>query len=600
MIDESIYPIVRNYKSAKDVWDKLSDTFEDKDLSRRLSLLRKLFRITLSDYTSLNEYLNDILSLAQKLESINAGLEDEFIGVIMLSGLTEEFDPMIMALENSGGRLTSDYVCCALMKQDMKLEDKTREKALFLKHPKKNKNDVTIVCFKCKKKRHKSYQCPLQKQQKDSTGNGKCSSGKSKHSVQAVRNQTLVAALSTETIKSNEWIIDSGASAHMSPRDDWLVDKKADNKEVVTANNHKIPSKLLGNVELNLNFDGVDTDVVISDVLYVPDLSSNLLSVNKLVDRGFITLFSRDGCAVYRENDCDINGSIVFSGYRTNGLFKLKEVEQHSANMTSTKNSRRLWHRRLGHLCRTGMNLLNSGLCTGMNFTGSSVDEPCIACVLGKQTRLKFNTSKSRTTRRLELVHSDLCGPMSEPSWGGAWYVLTFTDDFSRKSFVFLLRSKAEVVDKFKEFKQYVENEVSDTIEVLRTDNGKEYVCSKLEELLKRNGIRHELSVTYTPEQNGVAERVNRTLVEKARCMLQDAGLSKKYWGEAISTAAYLKNRSLTKVVYGRTPEEAWTGKKVDLSHLRVFGCKAFALTPRVKRKKLDPKSKEYIFVRYA
>ena len=136
---------------------------------------------------------------------------------------------------------------------------------------------------------------------------------------------------------------------------------------------------------------------------------------------------------------------------------------------------------------------------------------------------------------------------MPTTSIGGAKYFVTFIDDFTRYCFVYFMNSKAEVVEKFKEFKHLVENQLNKSIKALRIDNGLEYVNSHLSKILKNNGIIHEKTVAYSPEQNGLAERFNRTLPECMRSMLMDSGIGGEFWAEAIATAAYLKNRSLPK-----------------------------------------------------
>ncbi|EZA58507.1 Eukaryotic translation initiation factor 3 subunit A [Ooceraea biroi] len=188
---------------------------------------------------------------------------------------------------------------------------------------------------------------------------------------------------------------------------------------------------------------------------------------------------------------------------------------------------------------------------------------------------------------------------MSESTWSGSRYLLTFTDDYTRKTFGYLIKSKRQVFDKFVEFKTLAENQTGLKIKKVRTDNGLEYCNKHFEVFFKKNGIIHETTVQYTPEQNGVAERLNWTIIEKTRAMLQDSGLCKKYWGEAVMTAIYVKNRSPTVAVPRATPEELWSGYKTDVSDLSIFGYRVFVHTPKELRKKLDPKSKEYIMVGY-
>ncbi|CAG4913470.1 unnamed protein product [Colias eurytheme] len=186
----------------------------------------------------------------------------------------------------------------------------------------------------------------------------------------------------------------------------------------------------------------------------------------------------------------------------------------------------------------------------------------CITCQEGKQSRLPFKSQGSRSQDLLELVHSDVCGPMETQSLGKARYFVTFLDDYSKKVFVYTMFSKSEVLEKFKDFKNQVENQLNRRIKILRSDNGLEYVNDNFSNFLKGAGIVHQTSTPYTPEQNGTAERMNRTLIEKARCMMLNANLPKVYWAEAIHTAAYLVNRSPTRSLSYKTPEEMWTGMK--------------------------------------
>lgn len=175
--------------------------------------------------------------------------------------------------------------------------------------------------------------------------------------------------------------------------------------------------------------------------------------------------------------------------------------------------------------------------------------------------------------------------------------MLLFIDDFSRKVFVYTIKSKVEVITKFAEFKALVENLTGKKIKVLRTDNGTEYVNTEFHRLCKDNGIIHQRTVPYTPEQNGVAERANRTIVERAKCLLFDAGLEKGFWAEATHMAGYIGNRVLNSK--GFIPEEKFSNVKVDFSDWKIFGAPVMVHVPAPKRKKWDKKSVKKVFVGY-
>ena len=194
--------------------------------------------------------------------------------------------------------------------------------------------------------------------------------------------------------------------------------------------------------------------------------------------------------------------------------------------------------------------------------------------VLRKLHKSQFPTTGGKRAKEpLGLVHSDVCGKIQTSSLGGGHYFLTFIDDYTRYVWIYILKSENQVFEKFVEWKTPVETSSRRKLKTLQTDNGGEYTFAEFTMYLKKEGIRHEFTVPKTPQQNGVAERMNRTFVEAVRSMLSDAQLPKKFWAEALSTAVYLRNRSPTIAVQGKTPFEAWAKEKPDVDHLRAFGC---------------------------
>ncbi|KAK3895615.1 hypothetical protein Pcinc_000538 [Petrolisthes cinctipes] len=256
---------------------------------------------------------------------------------------------------------------------------------------------------------------------------------------------------------------------------------------------------------------------------------------------------------------------------------------------------------RYGHLGIDNLKILvRDDLVDGLNFDVNKELEFCEACVKGKSKKSPFPCNKVKPDREpLELIHSDVCGKINEKSLSNGEYFVTFIDDATRYVWVYILKGKHEVFAKFKEWKKCVENQMGRKIKMLRTDNGGEYKSNDFEQYLIGEGIRHEYTIPKTPEQNGVSERMNRTLVEQIRAMLIDSGLPHRFWAEALSTACYLKNRSPARALKGKTPCQALMGKKPTVHHLRVFGCVCYAHVPKNERRKLDPKSVKCIFLGY-
>ena len=255
--------------------------------------------------------------------------------------------------------------------------------------------------------------------------------------------------------------------------------------------------------------------------------------------------------------------------------------------------SAELWHRRYSHLGFDNLSrLIDYDMVTGINIGSnafktaahSTVCEPCLAA---KQHRLPFTRSESVSTEPLQLIHMDLCGPISEPSMGGSRYLATYLDDYSKLCVVKPIVYKSDVPATTKEVIQHLETQSGYIVKMVRTDNGTEYVNSTLTMFFKSKGILHQTTVRYTPQQNGAAERLNRTILERVRAMLEDSHLPRKLWAEAAVTAAYIRNRSPVSGKH-KTPWELFFNVKPDVSMLRVFGARAYVHVPTELRKKLD------------
>jgi transposase InsO family protein len=260
-------------------------------------------------------------------------------------------------------------------------------------------------------------------------------------------------------------------------------------------------------------------------------------------------------------------------------------------------------HRKLGHLNYSSIrSLVRKDLVTGIALTKEELEiEPpvCAACMMGKITRASFPPSESgRASQFLALIHSDLWGPAPVQSISGSRYMITFTDDFSRWVWIFFLRRKSDAFAVFKQWKVQVEKESGKSIRIFRTDNGSEYFSNVWTSYMKDEGIRWETTTPRTPEQNGVSERLNRSIVDRVRTILIDAGLPLHLWTEAVNYIVYTKNRSPTHAI-PITPFEKRYNRKPDISRLHRFGCVAFVLDDAPGRHKLDPKGKHALFVGY-
>ncbi|CAJ2642413.1 unnamed protein product [Trifolium pratense] len=288
---------------------------------------------------------------------------------------------------------------------------------------------------------------------------------------------------------------------------------------------------------------------------------------------------------------------VIAKGSKMNGLYILEgSTVISNALVTSVENAdiTKLWHLRLGHVSERGLvELAKQGLLGKEKLNKLDF---CDNCTLGKQHKVKFGVGVHKSTRPFEYVHSDLWGPASVSTHGGGSYFLSIIDDYSRRVWVYIIKNKSDTFEKFKEWHTLIENQTGSKLKLLRTDNGLEFVSEQFNEFCRKLGIKRHKTVAYTPQQNGLAERMNRTLLERVRCMLLGAGLPKSFWGEAVNTAAYLINRCPSTGIDLKTPMEVWSGKPADYSNLKIFGALAFA---HVKQDKLDARAVKCVFIGY-
>ena len=471
---------------------------------------------------------------------------------------------------------------------------------------KRSSRKKQFTCHYCGKPGHFKRDCRLfaQKQSEGRGGGPKLFQGQSAHLAEEEKadpksEEALVISQTHLVVSKQDWLVDSGATCHMchdrSAFREWK--KLQTPQQVALGDGYELEATAEGSVPMTTLLPNGETDrCVLGKVLYIPKLSYNLLSVSRAVEAGKVVKFTTKGCEfLNKENRC-----VAFAAKR-GSLYHLeydKKSQQH-ANTVTMDGQERLWHRRYGHLNEQSLRKLVQEELVDIKFNPSMGIGFCESCVKGKQCRSSFQASSTKTKAPLELVHSDVCGKMGSKSLGGAEYFLTFVDDFTHYIWVYPLKTKDQVFERLQEWKTLVENSSKWKLKVLRTDNGGEYTSGRAEAYLRTSGVKHELTIPKTPQQNGVAERLNRTLVETARSMLLDAQLPQKFWAEAISTAAYLRNRAPTSTVEGKTPYQAWNGWKPKVKHLRVFGSDAFAHVPKDERGKLDSKSKKCILLGY-
>ncbi|KAL0413818.1 UNVERIFIED_CONTAM: Retrovirus-related Pol polyprotein from transposon TNT 1-94 [Sesamum radiatum] len=407
-----------------------------------------------------------------------------------------------------------------------------------------------LTCYCCGKPGHKAYQCFQRKDQKNPP---------SQLTPQAnlTEQEEIIAAVVVEANlveNKTDWILDTGASKHFCSNKELFQElHEAPDGECVFMGN-STTAGVLGKGKIFLKLTSGKT-LALNDVLYVPSLRRNLVSGSLLNKAGLKIVLEADKVIITK------NGDFVGKGYMLDGLFVLNTISASSNKAVSDSayliESINIWHGRLGHVNYASIKRLNS-----MNLINASdlnESTKCDICVEAKFAKKPFKPLTVRSTELLELIHSDLADFKNTLSKGGKKYYMSFVDDFSRYTKIYLLRTKDEAAEMFLRYKTEVENQLDKKIKRLRSDRGGEYSTNFLKDFCEKNGIIHETSAPYTPQQNGVAERKNRTLKEMMNAMLLSSGLPENMWGEAVLSACYVLNRVPHKKL-DKTPHELWKG----------------------------------------
>ncbi|GJT47368.1 putative ribonuclease H-like domain-containing protein [Tanacetum coccineum] len=347
------------------------------------------------------------------------------------------------------------------------------------------------------------------------------------------------------------------------------------------------------------------------NVLYVKELQHfNLFSVSQICDKKNRVLFTETECLVLTKDfKLPDETQVLLKVPRKHNLysFNLEDLAPQGdlacllAKATLDESTQ--WHRRLGHVNFKNMNKLVKGnLVRGLPPKLFQNDHTCVACNKGKQHKVSYKakTAVSSFSEPLQMLHMDLFGPTSVRSISYKFYCLVITDAFSRFSWVFFLAKKDETVGILKEFIKLVENQLNKKVKVIRCDNGTEFKNRDLIEFCGSKGIKRDYSNARTPQQNGVAERKNRTLIEAARTMLADSFLPTMFWTKAVATACYVLNRVLVTNPHNKTPYELLTGIVPTISYLKPFGCHVTILNTIDQLGKFDGKSDEGFLVGYS
>lgn len=595
---DNILEMIKDLSSAKEIMATLKGTYVRTGISTQVQLQRKLRSLKFSEGSSLNVFLTEFEQIIHELKSAGGKIENSEMVSQLLSAMPESFQAVTTAIDvmfcQDETKVTLEFVKSKLLLEEARQnkpngDNGSNDVAFSGYKPKRwhynkkqphkstgtnNGGSFPFKCHSCGEVGHKRYQCPRQKKR----NNAYVAESEAEPPISFLTADEALPCISSN-LKEAKFVIDSGATNHLisSELAEFLVNRKTVAHKISVAKlGECVEAKEEG--DLQLRAEG-EKFITMKKVWACENLFRNLLSVRKLEDNGFQVLFKARQVLVMR------NSKVILSGKLCGNLY-IVTFEVLSVPCANAAVSGLLLHRRMGHSSK---------------YPAPGI---CGVCMQAKQTRLPFNpVPEDRKAKRiLEVVSTDVCGPIAPQTHDGKNYFVTFIDHYSHFCICYLISKKSEVIEKFREYVNLVEAKFGSKIERVRCDNGGEYSSQTFKDICRKNGTKCQYTIPHNPEQNGVAERFNRTVMEKARCLVFDSHLSKEFWGEAVLSSVYLINRTETSAIpEKKTPAEIWYNCKPNLEKIKRFGCIAYNLIPKENRQsKLDSRSHKMIMVGYA
>lgn len=618
-VDLSVLIHLMNCTSSAEMWTKLAAIYGKTDETQLSTLFQEFYIFRFDRNSAVTANVSKLENLFNRLKSLDDSLKDTMLVSRILTSLPENYRHFITSWEMSPAKdQTLENLTKRLMSEENREKQQSEEPVAFMvkERPKAsrfkkgksynngnkskgNTEEQGPKCYNCNQYAgHFASQCTVKMKKCGFCGRtnhkeSECFKKEKKNEKnEKTKSEPQVkvgwALNDAAPIKSDqEWVVDTGSTKHVTNNAKILSELIENPQEIGTAK--------IGDF-LNVEGTGIANyaDVTLSDVHYAPDLTTNLLSVDVITEKGGVVIFDKNGVTFTHE------GKVVLKGIKgSSGLFtvKLGKPEKESlAYLAPATKSAEMWHRKMGHLSFKNLRRL-SGMSQGIDAKIPDYVD-CETCLRTDSKRKKFDNNRTKADSPLSIVSSDICGPLDPPTHDNKRYFLTFYDEFTKFTMIELLSAKSETFEKLVFYVNNVERKWSMQVKTIRCDNGGEYRSSNLQQWCKEKGITIDYTTPGTPELNGSAERLNYTIIRKAKAMLADSNLSKEFWGEAVRMAGYLANRS-PKEGIDVTPYEKWNGKAPDLKHLEVFGTVAYVKQKVGPRKKLDDKSFKCFHIGY-
>ncbi|KAJ0579636.1 putative RNA-directed DNA polymerase [Helianthus annuus] len=642
-IEEELLDHIQELEYPKQAWDTLAQLFSKKNDARLQLLESELMGLSQGEM-SIQQFFRKVKNLCREIGELDqqSKVGEARMRRIIIHGLRAEYrgfitaiqgwptQPTITEFENllTGQEAQARQLAGGTFKQETEAlyASKGREKSWKNKGNNRDKgkksyesdkkkhtdkedkpNDkkqgkgkrFPFRCYNCGVKGHMARDCkePKREEGNSATIEDEQPWDPEAYVAQVEEVQALTVTVEPKSNKLDDWIVDSGCSNHLTGEKDRLsnIRRYEGNRVVVIADNSRHQISNIGDVKFTS--PNSNEGLQFENVYHVPGMKKNLISVPQITETGKYVVFGPHDVQIFEE--FETKSVPILQGRKKDTVYVLSAESAFVERTQENKNSD-LWHARLGHVAYDKLELMsNKRVVNGLPKMKVTNEVVCAGCQYGKSHQLPFERSKQKTYGPLELVHTDVFGPVKHKSLGGKEYMITFIDDYSRFVWVAFMKAKSEALNKFKEFKKEAERMTNTKIKVLRSDNGGEYTSQEFNEFLKECKITRQLTCPNTPQQNGVAERKNRHLAEVCGSIMHAKNVPGRFWADAMSVASYVINRLPQQQLNYATPHELLLKIKPNVSYFRIFGCVCYVFVPSHLRVKLEKKAVRCIFVGY-
>ncbi|KAI0505062.1 hypothetical protein KFK09_016019 [Dendrobium nobile] len=611
-ISPTILPYILHLSSAQEIWKTLECRLQPTNRSRVIQLKNTLHNVSMGD-SSMQAYLAQIKGLVDSIAAAESQVDTEDIIHYILNGLPAAYNSFCTSIRTCQTSISLEVLYSLLCSEEINIQNQllkesspAKDGSAFYSNVRssrgrgnpslpsrsnrgrgsssRNLNSNTTpqqqrpICQICNKPGHIAAQCWHRSNLSYTPG------------------PPRAMLTHNPSVSSQDWILDTGATSHLTSEASNLQQPVPyqGTDAISIANGSTIPIQSSGDGILPL--PNSNRKLHLRNLLYAPLLSHNLISIHKLTaDNNCSILFHATGFTITDLQD----RQILLHGRCRDGLYSISTTSanhlQQALHSRSSSTSR--WHDRLGHPHQLALRTLAA---VDSSISYSPKHHICKFCNMAKSHKLPFPKNTTHVSSPFQLIHSDVWGPAPVTSLNGYRYYIIFIDDCTRFCWLYPMTTKSESYSKFNQFYNSINTQFSTNIQILRSDAGGEYTSNQFKHFLLSKGIAQQFSCPHTPEQNGLAERKHRHLLETVRTLLLAANLPQSFWADALLTANYLINRLPTKALNLRIPFQVLHNTLPSYSHLRTFGCLCFPWLKHQAPNKLSSRSSECIFLGYS